>query len=143
MDEGYLVVGQRNLQENQEQLQEDQEQLQKKYLFHLEKDLKQRRKIGRHGSERARQRGDVPKRQHCGKYEDDERQDHNTDTPFEFRHSQENNKALTQGQVCYAYVAKEERNKQNQRSECGDILEVTQKGAHMEFDFGQQDSECD
>ena len=59
------------------------------------KDLRQRRKIGRHGSERAQQRSDVPKRQHCERYEDNERQDHNTDTPFEFHHSQENNKTLT------------------------------------------------
>ena len=103
---------------------------------HLEKDLKQRRKIGRHGSEKARQRGDVPKKQHYGKYEDDERQDHNTDTPFEFYHSQENNKALTETQVCYVHMAKEERNKQNRRSEGGDNLEITQKGTHMEFDFG-------
>ena len=103
---------------------------------HLEKDLKQRRKIGRHESERARQRDDVSKRQHCERYEDDERQDHNIDTPFEFRHSQENIKALTEAQVCYAHVAEEERNKQNQRSEGGDSLEMTQKGAHMEFDFG-------
>ena len=94
-------------------------------MSHLEKNLKRRRKIGRHKSERARQRGDVPKRQHCGKHEDDERQDYNTDTPFEFRHSQENNKALTEAQVCYAYVAEEERNKQNQRSEGGDSLEMT------------------
>ena len=61
---------------------------------HLEKYLRQMRKIERHGSERARQRSDVPKIQHCERHEDDERQDHNTDTPFEFRHSQENNKAL-------------------------------------------------
>ena len=103
---------------------------------HLEKDLRQRKKIGRHGSERARQRSNVHKSQHCERHEDDERQDHNTDTPFEFRHSQENNKALTEAQVCYAYVAEEERNKQNQRSEGGDNLEVIQKGAHMEFDYG-------
>ena len=102
---------------------------------HLEKDLRQRRKIGRHESERAQQRGDVPKRQHCGRHENDERQDHNTDTPFEFRHSQENNKALTEAQVCYAHVTEEERNKQNRRSEGGYSLEVTQKGAYMEFDF--------
>ena len=93
------------------------------------------RKIRRHGSEKARQRSDVPKRQHCGRYEDDERQDHNTDTPFEFRRSQENNKALTKAQVCYAHVAEKERIKQNRRSEGGDSLEVTQKGAHTEFDF--------
>ena len=55
---------------------------------------------------------------------------------FEFRCSQENNKALTEAQVCYAHVAEEERNKKNRRSEGGDSLEVTQKGAHMEFDFG-------
>ena len=103
---------------------------------HLEKDLRKRRKIGRHGSERARQRGDVPKRQHYGRYEDNKRQDHNTDTPFEFRHSQENNKALTEAQVCYAHVAEEERNKQNRKREGGDSLKVTQKGAYMEFDFG-------
>ena len=103
---------------------------------HLEKDLRQRRKIGRHGSERARQRGDVLKRQHCGRYEDDERTVHNIDTPFEFLHSQENNKVLTKAQVCYAYVVEEERNKQNRRSEGGDSLEVTQKGVHMKFDFG-------
>ena len=80
---------------------------------HLEKNLKQRRKIGRHESERVRQRGDVPKRQHCGRYEDDEKQDHNIDTPFKFRHSQENNKALIEAQVCYAHVAEEEQNKQS------------------------------
>ena len=80
---------------------------------HLEKDLRQRSKIRRHESERARQRGDVPKRQHFRRYEDDERQDHNTNTPFEFRHSQENNKSLTEAQVCYTHVAKKERNKQN------------------------------
>ena len=55
---------------------------------------------------------------------------------FEFCHSQENNKALTEAQVCYAYVAEEERNKKNRKSEGSDSLEVTQKGAHMEFDFG-------
>ena len=110
-------------------------QLQKEYVPLLKKDLRQRRKIGRHRSERARQRSDVPKTQHCGRHEEDERQDHNTDTLFEFRHSQENNKALTEAQVCYAHVAEEERNKQNRRSEGGDSLEVTQKGAHMEFDF--------
>ena len=103
---------------------------------HLEKYLRQNRKIGRHESERARQRSDVPKRQHCERYEDNERQDHNTDTFFEFRHSQENNKVLTEAQVCYAHVAKEERNKQNRKRECGDSLKVTQKGAYMEFDFG-------
>ena len=70
------------------------------------------------------------------RYEDDERQDHNTDIPFEFRHSQENNKALTEAQVCYAHVAEEERNKQNWRSKGDDNLEVTQKGAYMEFDYG-------
>ena len=32
-------------------------------------------------------------------------------------------------------MAEEERNKQNQRSEGGDSLEVTQKDAHMEFDL--------
>ena len=54
---------------------------------HLEKDLKQKRKIGRHKSERVRQRDNVPKRQHCERYEDDEKQDHNIDTPFKFHHS--------------------------------------------------------
>ena len=87
MDQWYLVVKQRSLQENQEQLQEDQEQLQKEYVPHLKKDLRQRRKIGRHESERTQQRGDIPKRQHCGRYEGDEIQDHNIDTPFVFRHS--------------------------------------------------------
>ena len=57
-------------------------QLQKEYVPLLKKDLKQRRKIGRHRSERARQRSDVPKTQHYGRHKDDERQDHNTDTPF-------------------------------------------------------------
>ena len=79
----------------------------------MEKDLRQRRKIGRHGNERARQRSDVPKTQHCGRHEDDERQDHNIYTPFKFRHSQENNKVLIEAQVCYAHVAEEEQNIQN------------------------------
>ena len=77
----------------------------------LEKDLRQRRKIGRHGSEKAQQKIDIPKRQHCGRHEDDERQDHNIDTPFEFHRRQENNKDLTEAQVCYAHMAEEERNK--------------------------------
>ena len=102
----------------------------------LEKDLRQRRKIGRHVSEKARQRGDIPKRQHCRRYEDDEKQDHKTNTLFEFRHSQENNKTLIEAQVCYAHVAEEERNRQNRKSEGDDNLEMTQKGAHMEFNFG-------
>ena len=76
-----------------------------------------------------------PTRQHCRKYEDNEGQDHNTDTHFEFLHRQENNKALTEAQVCYAHVVEEERNRQNRRSEGDDNLEMTQKGAHMEFDF--------
>ena len=101
---------------------------------HLEKYLRQKRKIRRHRSERARQRVDVPKRHYCERYEDDKRQDHNTDTPFEFRYNQENNKTLTETQVCYAHMAEEKRNRQN-RSEGGHSLEVTQKGAHMEFKF--------
>ena len=103
---------------------------------HLEKDLRQKRKIGRHESERAQQRNDVPQRQHCGRYKGNERQDHNIVTPYEFLHSQENNKVLTEAQVCYAHVVEEERNRQNRRSEGSDSLEVTQNGAHMEFDFG-------
>ena len=47
-----------------------------------------------------------------------------------------NNKVLTEAKVCYAHVAEEARNKQIQRSEGGDNMEVTQKGAHMEFDCG-------
>ena len=78
---------------------------------HLKKDLRQRRKTRRHRSERTQQRSDVHKRQHCGRYEDDERQNHNTDTLFKFHHSQENNKTLTETQVYYAHVAEEERNK--------------------------------
>ena len=62
----YLVVGPKSLQENQEQLQ-------KEYMPHLEKDLRRRWKIGRQKSEKARQRRDVPKRQYCGRYDDDER----------------------------------------------------------------------
>ena len=78
----------------------------------------------------------VPKKQHCGRYEDDERQDHNTDIPFKFRHSHENNKAQTKAQVCYVHAAEEERNKQNRKNEGGDSLEVTQKDARIEFNFG-------
>ena len=33
-------------------------------------------------------------------------------------------------------MVEEERNKQNRKSEGSDSLEVTQKGVHMEFDFG-------
>ena len=47
---------------DQEQLREDQKQLQKEYVPHLEKDLRQKRKIRRHESEKAQQRGDVPKK---------------------------------------------------------------------------------
>ena len=43
--------------------------------------------------------------------ENDKRQDHNTDIPFEFRHNQENNKALTTAQVCFAHMAGKEQNK--------------------------------
>ena len=110
------MVGQRSLQENQEQLQEDQEQMQKEYVPLLEKDLRQRRKIWRHESEKARQKSNVPKRQHCGRHKEDKRRDHNTGTPFEFHHSQENKKALTEAQVCSTHVAEEERNKQNEEA---------------------------
>ena len=81
----------------------------------------------------------VPKRQHCGRNEDDGRQDHNTDTSFEFHYSQENNKVQIEAQVCYAHLAEEERNRQNRKSEGGDSLEVTERGTHMKFDFEIQD----
>ena len=68
---------------------------------------------------------DVPKRQHCGRYEDNERQDHNTDTPFKFHHIQENNKLWTEAQVCYARMTEEKRNRQNRRSKDCDSLKVT------------------
>ena len=57
--------------------------------------------------------------------------------------SSKNNKVYTKALVCYAHAAEEERNRQNRGSEVGDSLEVTQKGAHMEFDFGWQNWECD
>ncbi|KAL4627662.1 hypothetical protein ACB092_05G181000 [Castanea dentata] len=59
-----LQEDQEQLQEDQEQLYEGQEQLQKEYVSHLEIDLRQKWKIEKHG--------------------DDEKQDHNTNTPFEF-----------------------------------------------------------
>ena len=105
-------------------------------MAHLEKDLRYKRQIGMHESEKARQKCDVPKRQHCKRYEDDERQDHNTNTPFEFHHSKKNKEVQTEAQVYHAHVAEEERNKQNRRREGSDSLDMTQKGVHKEFDFG-------
>ena len=43
-------------------------------------------------SRQQRKRHKGTKRQHYGKHEDNERQDHNIDTPFKFRHSHGNNK---------------------------------------------------
>ena len=115
---------------------EDQKYLQKEQETHLEKFLKQRRQLGKNESERVQQIISVPKRQHYEKHEDDERQDHNTYTFFEFRHNQGNNKVQIEAQVCCVHEAEEERNKQIQKIEGDDSQEVTQRDAHTESDYG-------
>ena len=93
------------------------------------------RQTRRHGSERAQQRSDVPKRQHLGRHEDNKRQDHKTNTPFQFHHSQGNNKSWIEAQVYCAHEAKEEQTQVESKSVSGDSQEVIQKGTYMEFDF--------
>ena len=87
---------------------DDQKYLQKEQETHLEKFLKQRRQLGKNESERFQQIIGVPKRQYCEKHEDDERQDHNTYTFFEFRYNQGNNKVQIEAQVCCVHEAEEE-----------------------------------
>ena len=76
--------------------------------------------MGKNESKRVQQIIDVPKRQHYKKHEDDERQDHNTYTLFEFHHNQGNNKVYIEAQVCYVHEAEEVRNKQIQKIEGDD-----------------------
>ena len=109
----YLEVGQRSL-------KEDQEYLQKKHETRLERFLKQKRQLRKSDIKRVQQTSGVPIRQHYGKHENNEKQDHNTDTSFEFRHSQGNNKVQIKAQVCCAHETEEERNKQIRRSEGDD-----------------------
>ena len=115
---------------------EDQKYLQKEQETHLERFLKQKSQSRNNESERVQQTIGVPKRQHYEKHEDDERQDHNTYTPFEFRHNQGNNIVQIEAQVCCAHEAEEKRNKQIQMSEGDDSQGVTQKDAHTESDYG-------
>ena len=115
---------------------EDQKYLQKEEETYLEKFLKQRRQLGKNKSERVQQIIGVPKGQHYEKHENDERQDYNTYTLFEFRYNQENNKVQIEAQVCCVHEAEEERNKQIQKIEGDDSQEVTQRDAHTESDYG-------
>ena len=117
-------------------LKEDQKYLQKEQETHLERFIKQRSQSRKNESERVQQTIGVPKRQHYEKHEDDERQDHNTYTPFKFRHNQGNNRVQIEAQVCCAHETEEEQNKQIQMSEGDDRQGVTQRDAHTESDYG-------
>ena len=114
----YLEVEQRSPKKDQKYLQKEQE-------THLEIFLKQRRQSGKNESERVQQTIGVPKRQHYEKHKDDERQDYNTYTLFEFCHNQGNNKVQIETQVYCAHEAEEERNKQIQRSKGDDDQGMT------------------
>ena len=61
-------------------------------------------------SERVQQTIGVPKRQYYEKHEDDERQDHNTYTPFEFRHNQENNR-VSRSRLKFVVLMRLKKNK--------------------------------
>ena len=87
-------------------------------------------------AERVQKIIDVPKRQHYEKHEVYERQDHNTDTLFEFCHNQGNNRVQIEAQVCCVHEAEEEQNKQIQKIKSGDSQEVTQRDAYTESDYG-------
>ena len=60
---------------------------------------------------------DVPKTQHDGRHEGDEKWDHSSETPFETHHNQGNNRDEHEAIALFVHEEEERQNKHNQKPE--------------------------
>ena len=62
-------------------------------------------------------KNDVPKTQHDGRHEDDEKWDHSSETPFKTHNNQGNNRDEYEAGALFVYEEEERQSKHNQKPE--------------------------
>ena len=62
-------------------------------------------------------KNDVPKTQHDGRHEGDEKWDHSSETPFETHHNQGNNRDKYEAGALFVHEEEERQSKHNQKPE--------------------------
>ena len=74
---------------------------------------------------------DVPKTQHDGRHEGDEKWDHSSETPFETHHNQGNNRDEYKAGALFVHEEEERQSKHNQKHEERSNQEFDHKEAQM------------
>ena len=74
---------------------------------------------------------DVPKTQHDGRHEGDEKWDHSSKTPFETHHNQGNNRDEYEAGALFVHEEEERQSKHNQKPEERSNQEFDHKEAQM------------
>ena len=76
-------------------------------------------------------KNDVPKTQHDGRHEGDEKWDHSSETPFETHHNQGNNKDEYEAGALFIHEEEERQSKYNQKPEGKSSQEFDHKETQM------------
>ena len=76
-------------------------------------------------------KNDVPKTQHDGRHEGDEKWDHSNKTPFETHHNQGNNRDEYEVGALFVHEEEERQSKHNQKPEEKSSQEFDHKEAQM------------
>ena len=74
---------------------------------------------------------DVPKNQHDGRHEGDEKWDHSSETPFETHHNQGNNRDKYEVGALFVHEEEERQSKHSQKPEGRSSQEFNHKEAQM------------
>ena len=74
---------------------------------------------------------DVPKTQHDGRHEGDEKWDYSSETPFETHHNQGNNRDKYEAGALFVHEEEERQSKHNQKPEGRSSQEFDHKEAQM------------
>ena len=76
-------------------------------------------------------KNDVPKTQHNGRHEGDEKWDHSSETPFETHRNQGNNRDEYEAGALFVHEEEERQSKHNQKPEGRSSQEFDHKEAQM------------
>ena len=76
-------------------------------------------------------KNDVPKTQHDGRHEGDEKWDHSSETPFETHHNQGNNRDEYEARALLIHEEEERQSKHNQKLERRSSQEFDHKEVQM------------
>ena len=76
-------------------------------------------------------KNDVPKTQHDGRHEGDEKWDHSCETSFKIHHNQGNNRDEYEAEALFVHDEEERQSKHNQKPEGRSSQEFDHKEAQM------------